>query len=98
MKHYKTANETVKNEAVAQTPVNKENLARMAQNASIPEKNTYLAPTNAVSNPSVKRLTASKNGYSYFRVSDPVKAAKTVQQEQNAVNLQMTRNAKGVFD
>lgn len=99
MKHYKTANETVKNEAVAQTPANKESLARMAQNASIPEKNTYLAPTNAVSNPSSKKVELhQKTDIHISGVSDPVKAAKTVQQEQNAVNLQMTRNAKGVFD
>lgn len=99
MKHYKTANETVKNDVASQTPINKEGLARMAQNASIPEKNNHLVPANAASNPSNKKVELhQKTDIHISGVSDPIKAAKTIQQEQNAVNLQMGRNARGIFD
>lgn len=99
MEHYKTANETIKNEAVAQTPVNKESLARMAQNASIPASNQYVVPQNTSNQTANKNVNINqKTDIHISGVYDPVKAAKTVQQEQSAVNLQMSRNAKGIYD
>ncbi|WP_336943146.1 phage tail tape measure protein [Acinetobacter modestus] len=79
--------------------LNKETLARMAQNANIPSSNQFTVPQNLNTQASSRNLNISqKTDIHISGVTDPVRAAKTVQQEQNAVNLQMTRNSKGVFD
>ncbi|WP_277561375.1 phage tail tape measure protein [Acinetobacter beijerinckii] len=85
--------------AVNVANMNKNALARMAQNANIPGSNQFVVPQNSNTQGSTRNLNISqKTDIHISGVSDPVRAAKTVQQEQNAVNLQMTRNSKGVFD
>lgn len=70
-----------------------------AGKALIPGSNQFVVPQNSNTQGSTRNLNISqKTDIHISGVSDPVRAAKTVQQEQNAVNLQMTRNSKGVFD
>ena len=71
----------------------------MAQNASIPTNNKYVVPQNTSNQTSNKNVNFNqKTDIHISGGGDPVSTARAIRKEQDAVNLQMGRNAKGAFD
>lgn len=93
--HYKVANEQINESA---TPIDKNALSKFAQNAETPNNIKPVAPNLSKTQSSNRNVNISqKTDIHVSGVSDPMLAANNVRNEQNAVNLQMVRNSKGLW-
>ena len=80
------------------TPINKDALSKMAQNANIPNDPKYVAPNFSNTQSSVsKNVNINQKTDIHVTGGDAPMTAKAVRKEQDAVNLQMSRNAVGLF-
>lgn len=80
------------------TPTDRDALARMAQNANIPNDPKYVAPNLSNTQSSVnKNVNINQKTDIHVTGGDAPMTAKAVRKEQDAVNLQMSRNAAGLF-
>lgn len=79
------------------TKPNQENLDKMEKNAKVPTNPTYIVPHNSNAQTSSKSVTITQKTDIHVVGGDAMMTAKAVRKEQDAVNLQMTRNSKGVL-
>lgn len=78
--------------------INKDTLAKFAQNAEIPNNIKPVVPNLSKTQSSNRNVHINqKTDIHVSGVSDPTLAARNVRNEQDAVNLQMTRNSKGLW-
>ncbi|MDH0030314.1 MULTISPECIES: phage tail tape measure protein [unclassified Acinetobacter] len=77
--------------------LNKDALARMAQNATIPGSNQFVVPQNSNAQTLSKNVNINQKTDIHVTGGDAPMTAKAVRKEQDAVNLQMSRNAAGLF-
>ena len=77
--------------------LNKDKLAKFAQNAEIPNNVKPIVP-NFLNSPSASRnVSINQKTDIHVAGGDAMMTAKAVRKEQDAVNLQMTRNSVGIF-
>lgn len=86
------------NSSKPKTPINKEILSKFAQNAEVPNNIKPIFPNFSNTQSSNRNVNINqKTDIHVSGVSDPLLAARNVRNEQDAVNLQMTRNSKGLW-
>lgn len=85
------------NPSKPKTQINKEILSKFAQNAEIPDNIKPVFP-NFYNTQSSNRIVNinQKTDIHVSGISDPMFATRNVRNEQDAINLQITRNSKGV--
>lgn len=80
------------------SPVNKDALSKFAQNAEVPNNIKPIFPNFSNTQSSNRNVNINqKTDIHVTGISDPMLAARNVRNEQDAINLQMTRNSKGVI-
>lgn len=86
-----------KESKVSDVMIKKDALAKFAKNAEIPNNIKPIAPNFSNNQSSSRNVHINQKTDIHITGGDAMMTAKAVRKEQDSVNLQMTRNSKGVF-
>lgn len=75
----------------------KEKISKMAQNAEVPNNIKPVIPNFSNSQSSSRNVNINQKTDIHVTGGDAMMTAKAIRKEQDAVNLQMTRNSKGLM-
>lgn len=83
--------------AVSNVEINRGTIAKFAQNAEVPNNINPVIPNTSNTQSSNRNVNINQKTDIHVTGGDAMMTAKAVRKEQDAVNLQMTRNSKGLW-
>ncbi|WP_353164136.1 hypothetical protein [Acinetobacter guillouiae] len=83
--------------AISNVEINRGSIAKFAQNAEVPNNINPVIPNISNTQSSNRNVNINQKTDIHVTGGDAMMTAKAVRKEQDAVNLQMTRNSKGLW-